>query len=101
MGPGMGMQMRPEMKQQLVLAPRMIQSMEILQLPIMALQERIQEELEKNPVLEVRDTVNEGLNGEEVAAVREERNDATDPAKELVIDSKNGNEDDFDRLEKI
>ena len=43
MGPsmGMGMQMRPEMK--LTLAPRMIQSMEILQLATLALQERIEQ----------------------------------------------------------
>ena len=36
------------------MAPRMIQSMEILQLPIMALQERIEQELGENPVLEDR-----------------------------------------------
>ena len=36
------------------LAPRMIQSMEILQLPLMALEERIEQELEANPVLERR-----------------------------------------------
>jgi len=34
------------------LAPRMIQSMEILQLPTMALEERINQELSANPVLE-------------------------------------------------
>jgi len=34
------------------LAPRMIQSMEILQLPLMALEERIEQELAANPVLE-------------------------------------------------
>ena len=33
----------------------MIQSMEILQLPIMALQERIEQEMEENPMLEVSD----------------------------------------------
>jgi RNA polymerase sigma-54 factor len=42
-------QMRTEMR--LRMAPRMIQSMEILQLPIMALQERIEQELSENPVL--------------------------------------------------
>jgi RNA polymerase sigma-54 factor len=42
-------QMRIEMR--LRMAPRMIQSMEILQLPIMALQERIEQELSENPVL--------------------------------------------------
>ncbi len=43
-------QMRTEMR--LRMAPRMIQSMEILQLPIMALQERIEQELGENPMLE-------------------------------------------------
>ena len=42
-------QMRTEMR--LRMAPRMIQSMEILQLPIMALQERIEQEFSENPVL--------------------------------------------------
>jgi RNA polymerase sigma-54 factor len=103
MGPGMGMgmQMRPEMRQQLVLAPRMIQSMEILQLPIMALQERIQAELDQNPLLEVRETTKDEVAAEESGEVRQERDDVANPTKELVIDSKNGNEEDFDRLEKI
>src|SRR5438552_1753743 len=43
------------MEQTMRLAPRMIQSMEILQLPIMALQERIQQELQENPVLELKE----------------------------------------------
>ncbi len=47
-------QMRTEMR--LRMAPRMIQSMEILQLPIMALQERIEQELSENPVLELRES---------------------------------------------
>ncbi len=48
-------QMRTEMR--LRMAPRMIQSMEILQLPIMALQERIEQELSENPVLvDLRET---------------------------------------------
>ena len=37
------------------LAPRMIQSMEILQLPIMALQERIEQEMNENPLLEIQE----------------------------------------------
>src|SRR6476620_5712727 len=44
-------QMRTDMR--LRMAPRMIQSMEILQLPLMALQERIDQELSENPVLEL------------------------------------------------
>lgn len=48
-------QMRTEMR--LRMAPRMIQSMEILQLPVMALQERIEQELSENPVLvDLRET---------------------------------------------
>ena len=45
----MGLQARQLQTQKL--APRMIQSMEILQLPILALQERIDQELEENPIL--------------------------------------------------
>ena len=41
------------MVQKQVLAPRMIQSMEILQLPLLALQERIEQEMEENPILEI------------------------------------------------
>jgi RNA polymerase sigma-54 factor len=41
--------MRQDMRMRM--APRMIQSMEILQLPLMALQERIDQELIENPVL--------------------------------------------------
>jgi RNA polymerase sigma-54 factor len=49
-------QMRTDMR--LRMAPRMIQSMEILQLPLMALQERIDQELSENPVLvDLRESV--------------------------------------------
>jgi RNA polymerase sigma-54 factor len=39
--------------QQMKLAPRMIQSMEILQMPLAELAERIEQELESNPTLEI------------------------------------------------
>jgi RNA polymerase sigma-54 factor len=42
------------MEQRQLLTPRMIQSMEILQLPLAALEERIDQELQANPVLELR-----------------------------------------------
>src|SRR5438105_1166933 len=94
------------MTQTLILAPRMIQSMEILQLPIMALQERIQQELQENPVLELKDT------GEDQPAAADAENlepgpataaeEATDPGSaELVIDESSSNELDFDRLEAL
>ena len=44
------------MEQRMKLAPRMIQSMEILQLPLMALEERIEQELAANPVLERKES---------------------------------------------
>lgn len=56
-------QMRTEMR--LRMAPRMIQSMEILQLPILALQERIEQELTENPLLvDLRDGVTPGATSE-------------------------------------
>jgi RNA polymerase sigma-54 factor len=94
------------LSQQMVLAPRMIQSMEILQLPIMALQERIQQELQENPVLEVRETADENATPEEVAEVALEApavaEETRDPgAEELVVDGDGNNELDFDRLEAL
>jgi RNA polymerase sigma-54 factor len=106
MGPnlGMGMQMRPEQKMQLFLAPRMIQSMEILQLPVMALQERIQEELQANPVLEQREQGSEdgSADGEaedfgDILQEQAPTDAVSNPEKELVIDEKH-DEEDFDRL---
>ena len=49
---GLNLSPRMEHSLQLRIAPKMIQSMEILQLPVMALQEKIQQELDENPVLE-------------------------------------------------
>lgn len=96
--------MSQRMDQRMILAPRMIQSMEILQLPIMALQERIQQELQENPVLELSETPREEFPAEEeapVVASVAEREDVSNPEKELVIDETGDNEIDFDRLESI
>src|SRR4029077_4608876 len=96
--------MSQRMDQRMILAPRMIQSMEILQLPIMALQERIQQELQENPVLEMQEKAEEeadaaAADGETAAPAEEEpKVDVTDPEQELVIDEKD-TELDFDRLE--
>jgi RNA polymerase sigma-54 factor len=56
----MKLEMRGDMRleQRMKLAPHMIQSMEILQLPILALQERIEQELNSNPVLEIEEPSN-------------------------------------------
>lgn len=64
-------QMRTDMR--LRMAPRMIQSMEILQLPLMALQERIDQELSENPVLvDLRDAPAPESDSEEAPATPEE-----------------------------
>lgn len=64
-------QMRTDMR--LRMAPRMIQSMEILQLPLMALQERIDQELSENPILvDLRDTPAPESDSEEAPAAPEE-----------------------------
>ncbi|QEL15210.1 RNA polymerase factor sigma-54 [Limnoglobus roseus] len=54
-GMNMGMGMRQDMRQGLHLAPRMIQSMEVLQLSVMQLQEKLTNELQENPFLEVKE----------------------------------------------
>src|SRR5262249_6843521 len=100
--------MSQRMEQKMILAPRMIQSMEILQLPVMALQERIEHELQENPVLELKenDAEEDGTPAaqeepeEPLAAQLEEQaiERVADPQKELVIEDKGGNEQDFDRL---
>ena len=89
-----------KMSQQMKLAPRMIQSMEILQLPIMALQERIDKELEENVVLISGTTTAEVSETESQVELDRAREEATDTAdqKELVVDSEHNNEADFERL---
>jgi RNA polymerase sigma-54 factor len=94
---GLGQELRPVQTQQqkLILAPRMIQSMEILQLPILALQERIEQELQENAVLEMEES-DPDLPDEEVD--RENPDEPTTEEQELVVDDKSNNEDDFERL---
>jgi len=81
--------------QQMKLAPRMIQSMEILQLPIMALQERIEQEMSDNPMLEVQDK-DASLPDEESEKETPDSKDVDE--KELVVDEAHNNADDFERL---
>ncbi len=83
------------MVQKQILAPRMIQSMEILQLPILALQERIEQEMQENPCLDVVD-VDPDLPDEQ--SETENPDAPSDTEKELVVDEAHNNEDDFERL---
>jgi RNA polymerase sigma-54 factor len=77
------------------LAPRMIQSMEILQLPLQELQERIEQELVENPALELQER-DPTLPDEEVE--REDPREKAIEDKPLVVDEAHNNTDDFERL---
>jgi RNA polymerase sigma-54 factor len=90
---------RPELRQ--LLTPRMIQSMEILQLPLAALEERIEQELQNNPVLEF----GEGETEPEVIA-DSDPNDArkqefTEDERPLTVKENSDQSEDFERLAKL
>jgi RNA polymerase sigma-54 factor len=75
-------QMRTEMR--LRMAPRMIQSMEILQLPIMALQERIEQEMIENPFLvDLRESAPSEVDGEETPTTAVKEPEAEPEANEF------------------
>jgi RNA polymerase sigma-54 factor len=83
--------------QQMKLAPRMIQSMEILQMPLAELEERIEQELENNPTLEL-------LDGDaDDPAVRHEleesRREEAAAERPLSVDEDGG--EDFERLDSF
>jgi RNA polymerase sigma-54 factor len=73
----------------------MIQSMEILQLPIMALEERIEQEMNDNPLLE-RQESDPSLPEEPVE--RENPDAPEESEREFVVDESKDNVDDFERL---
>ena len=73
----------------------MIQSMEILQLSIMALQERIEQEMAENPLLEIQEA-DPTLPDETVE--RDNPDAPSEGEKELVVDAKSDNAADFERL---
>ncbi len=86
------------MGQQMRLAPRMIQSMEILQLAMPALEERIAQELEGNVTLEVFEP---GAGREEAnAAIAEDRLDESAESRPMKVDE-GGAAEDFARLDKM
>jgi RNA polymerase sigma-54 factor len=91
--------MRPELRQGQILTPRMIQSMEILQLPLQKLEERIEQELQNNPVLEL----SEGEDEPEFIADAAESKVAerSEDEKSLVVKENGDGADDFDRLTKL
>ena len=87
--------MRPEMRQ--LLTPRMIQSMEILQLPLSLLEERIEQELQSNPVLELNEGETDPIAITDQLDLRPERSEG----EEVLVVKEDGQAADFDRLERI
>lgn len=79
------------------LAPRMIQSMEILQLPVLALQERIEQEMNENPMLEVAER-DDLLPDETPDETVNPNSSKTEDEKELVVEDGRSNVEDFERL---
>jgi RNA polymerase sigma-54 factor len=90
------------MEQRQLLTPRMIQSMEILQLPLLALEERIEQELQNNPVLELRDG-----NGDVSEPVPIESNEVegaderSEGERDLIVKENSDQSEDFERLARI
>ncbi len=87
------------MSQQMKLAPRMIMSMEILQLPVMELEERIEQELAENVCLIMRQA------DPDAPETQHNRDEAKENATEkslgeqtLEVDTEHNNEADFERL---
>lgn len=98
------------MSQQMKLAPRMIQSMEILQLNMMALHDRIEQELVENVTLERLEKSDDGTPNDSDSddlqsmerVTREERELRKDvETRELVVENDTDNKSDFERLVEI
>jgi RNA polymerase sigma-54 factor len=77
--------------QHMKLAPRMIQSMEILQMPLAELCERIEQELESNPTLELTEFMADGPTDRDEVSTRDGALDIADGG---------GGASDFDRLDE-
>jgi RNA polymerase sigma-54 factor len=86
------------LRQDMRLTPRMIQSMEILQMPMMALEERIDQELQANPVLELKEVDPDDLpppGGET------DTQDYRDVERPMVVGEGSDGSADFDRLARM
>lgn len=81
------------------LAPRMIQSMEILQMHALALQERIEQEMNENPLLE--QMTGDPLAPDEGDDEAPSKDARSENEKELVVDNDHDNKDDFERLSNM
>lgn len=82
--------------QHMKLAPRMIQSMEILQMPIADLEERIEQELENNPTLEVAEPDDAAAQQQ----IEETRRDEAQADRPMSVDEGSGAAE-FERLDSF
>jgi RNA polymerase sigma-54 factor len=89
----LGLSQHFRLEQQMKLSPRLIQAMEILQLPMLALTERIDEELSSNPCLEVQEVPDDTVSDNRQQDKSPDRGEET-----LVVNSEGDNKADFERL---
>lgn len=87
-----------KLSQQMKLAPRMIQSMEILQLASLALEERVEQELEANIALEIDEPKGDTQQLEEQR--KESQREDTEGERELITNADNASAD-FERLDNM
>ena len=89
-------QLQHRLEQRMKLAPQIIQSIEILQLPMLDLQELIKQELEENPTLEMADDIDPKLEAAkeaekpdsvETAPEKDEREDREDRAATAEVEA--------------
>ena len=83
----MEISLQPRLEQRLKMAPQIIQSIEILQLPLLALQERIEQEQLENPLLEIENLT--------------ETRELPEENRELTRQEKTEVNDDFDRVKNV
>lgn len=92
-----GQEMRMAQKQ--VLAPRMIQSMEILQMAVLALEERIEQEIQNNETLEVDEPERDAVAAETPGSPEPDQVPSSKTVDEmpLIVDQEHANQADFER----
>ena len=93
--------LQQRLEQRMILAPRMIQAMEILQLPLMALQERIDQELISNPTLEIRSGDDDAVAPAPGAAEPDAAPGAAAEGERDLVVRDDGSPEDFERLSNL
>src|SRR4051812_33575584 len=95
---GQSPSMRMDMGMRQLLTPRMIQSMEILQLPLALLEERIKQELQSNPVLEMTEGESES---DTITDAPEAAPERSEDEQALVVREDSDHAEDFERLSRL